>query len=72
MKVSFISVIFILFILLSNLFVCASTLNKEQNNINSNFLEQADIPSWVIGNFWKYQMDFVFTAKEQGSVKFSV
>ncbi len=35
-------------------------------------LNEAELPTWSVGNFWKYNMNFVFTSKEGGSTTFSV
>ena len=31
-----------------------------------------DLPTWFVGNYWKYRMDFVFTANKGSSQEFSV
>ena len=35
-------------------FASASTINLKTENIQSNSLNRAELPTWLIGNYWKY------------------
>lgn len=67
-----IPLIFVIFLLISSFFVGASSVEIQSSSINPCLINKAELPTWYEYNFWKYDMDFVFTAKNQGSVTFSV
>ena len=72
MKIRLLSVIFVIFIFFLSSFVSVTSVNFKIKEDKSSFIEEAELPTWAIGNFWKYYMNFVFTSKDQGSVKFSI
>lgn len=51
----------ILFISVANQDFLNANINNDLDNLYEN--KQAELPTWYLENFWKYDMDFVFTVK---------
>ena len=45
---------------------------KNNINISNTNLDVEELPEWFIGNYWKYDMDFVFIVRDGSSTKFSI
>ena len=70
---NFIKILFIVFLLITYSFSVISVYNKkdlEKENIGYN--NSVELPTWNIGNYWKYNMDFEFIVRSNGFKKFSV
>jgi len=72
MKVKIFSTILITSLLSTSFFVSASSVNLQNVNTISASFNDAELPVWSIGHFWKYRMDFEFTTRDGGSQTFSV
>ena len=77
MKIKLISIFLAIFMILSSFFITVSSLNVEMdsetnNNKNSGLLDDAELPEWYIGSYWKYDMSFAFLSREGTSVKFTI
>jgi len=72
MKIKIISVFLIIFFILSSYYVGATVVTNKTLDINESENNYLTKPDWAIGNYWKYDMDFIFTVKDGNKVKFSV
>ena len=72
MKVRNIISIFLVFLITTSCFVNAISINNKDTKNKLDLLDQAELPVWSIGNFWNYNMNFIFTSREGGSTTFSV
>ncbi|MCK4365076.1 MAG: PKD domain-containing protein [Thermoplasmatales archaeon] len=72
MKIKIFITLFTVLILVSSFFVSASSVKITNFDVNSSSLSEAELPDWAIGNYWKYNMNFDFIARDDGSVTFSV
>ena len=60
------------FMVMASLFVNATSVNISKNNLKTANLDYAELPSWTVGNYWKYDMDFVFIVRDGATKTFSV
>jgi PKD repeat protein len=65
-------VVFVVSLFCMNFFVSATSVNIQDSKIKSSFIDDAELPIWSIGHYWKYNMDFIFTSRDGGSTTFSV
>lgn len=72
MRMKIISAGLVILMLVSSFFVAASSVNIENFGIGSSSVNEAELPVWYEGNFWKYEMNFDFVTREEGSITFSV
>jgi len=54
-------VFFITFIMISNIFVTATSIKIENSNLTFFLVDPVELPEWSIGDFWIYDMHFYFT-----------
>jgi len=67
--------ILIIIVLVNSFLVSAASVNtvwNDKNTMNKTSSDVEDLPKWFIGNYWKYDMDFVFIARDGSSKKFSI
>jgi len=50
----------------------ASSINIKINQQLSTSMGPATLPTWAVGNYWTYDMNFTFIAREGSSVKLSI
>ena len=72
MKTKIIAVFLTLIMVFCCFFASASTVNKKTEKFQLNSLNRAEIPTWLIGNYWKYDMNFIFVSREGSLIKFSI
>ena len=72
MKGKMTSFFLVFLLLISSIFVGATTVDVQNNSKTISMLNQVDLPEWNIGNLWQYNMDFDFRTNEGGSTTFSV
>lgn len=64
MGVKALSLFLIITMLLSCFFVNVSSVNVNNAKITTSSIEEANLPEWSAGNFWKYDMNFIFTSHD--------
>ena len=60
----------ILFLLTFNIFSIGTTSSIIKNN--NYLIEDAELPTWAVGNYWKYDMNFDFIARGGSITKLSI
>jgi PKD repeat protein len=72
MKARLIPSILLFFLIMTSCFVNGFSIHVENIKNEQVLFGQVELPDWSIGNFWKYNMNFIFTSREDGSTTFSV
>ena len=70
MKIQKILTFFILFLLFASVSVNAVKINH--NYLENSNIEDAELPEWSVGNYWKYYTNFNFIVRDGASKTFSV
>ena len=74
MRVRKFLILFLTILFVTSFFANASNIRQNKNKFNMTNIDYAELPTWNIGNYWKYDMDFIFIARDSSgsSTKFSV
>jgi hypothetical protein len=60
------------FMVIASFFANAASVNISKNNLKITSIDYAELPTWTIGNYWKYDMDFIFVVRDGAAKTFSV